>query len=184
VTGRRVHVVGAAGSGTTTLGAALARDLGCPHLDTDDYFWLPTEPRFEQPREASARRALLGADLARHPAWVLSGSLCGWGDPFIPLFDLVVFLAVPTEIRVARLRGRERQRYGEGDIAPGGRLHAKYEAFIAWAASYELGPATERSRQRHEAWLATLPCPVLRLEDTDDVPTRLARVRGFRMPDR
>jgi hypothetical protein len=98
------------------------------------------------------------------------------GDIFIPLFDLVVFCAVPTEIRVARLRAREVERYGEEAIAPGGRFRAKYEAFIAWAESYDHGPAVERSRQMHEAWLAKLPGPVLRLEGTDDVETRLARV--------
>ena len=119
---------------------------------------------------------MLGADLERHPGWVLSGSLCGWGDLFIPRFDLVVFCAVSPEIRIARLRARERERYGAEAIAPGGRLHAKFEAFIAWAASYEDGPAVERSRRMHEDWLATLPCPVLRLEDTDAVEVRLARV--------
>ena len=37
---RRIHILGAAGSGTTTLGRALAERLQCPHFDTDDYFWL------------------------------------------------------------------------------------------------------------------------------------------------
>jgi adenylate kinase family enzyme len=176
VTARRIHLLGASGSGTTTLGRALARRLGCPHFDTDDYFWLPTEPKFEQIRDRAERQALLGGDLERHPAWVLSGSLCGWGDLFVPRFELVIFCAVPSDVRLARLRARERERYGEEAIAPGGRLRAKYEAFIAWAASYEDGPAVERSRRMHEGWLATLPCPLLRLEDVDDVETRMKRV--------
>jgi hypothetical protein len=70
----RVHIVGASGAGTTTLGRALARRLTCPHLDTDDYFWLPSQPPFQNIRPAVERRTLLGADLARHPGWVLSGS--------------------------------------------------------------------------------------------------------------
>jgi hypothetical protein len=107
---------------------------------------------------------------------VLSGSLCGWGDLFIPLFDLVIFCAVPRDVRLERLRARERERYGDDAIAPGGRLRARYEGFIAWAESYDHGPAVERSRAMHEAWLAALPGPVLRLEDTDDVETRLTRV--------
>jgi adenylate kinase family enzyme len=176
VTGRRIHLVGASGSGTTTLGRALAQHLGVPHFDADDYYWLPTEPKFEQVRDRAVRQALLGNDLDHHPSWVLSGSLCGWGDLFIPLFDLVIFCAVPSDVRLERLRSRERERYGADAIAPGGRLRAKYEAFIAWASSYEDGPITERSRTMHEAWLATLPGPMLRLEDTDDVKTRLARV--------
>jgi len=37
---QRIHILGASGSGTTTLGRALAERLQCPHFDTDDYFWL------------------------------------------------------------------------------------------------------------------------------------------------
>ncbi len=176
MTARRIHLVGASGSGTTTLGRALAQRLGVPHFDTDDYFWLPGDPPFEKIRDRDERQALLAGDLDRHDAWVLSGSLCGWGDLLIPRFELVVFCAVPAETRLARLRARERERYGADAIAPGGRLHAKCEAFLAWAASYEGGSPVERSRAMHEAWLAALPCPVVRLEDADDVATRLRRV--------
>lgn len=155
--------MGASGAGTTTLGRALAQRLGCPHLDTDDYFWLPTDPPFETIRPRPERQALLGADLERHPAWVLSGSLCGWGDLFIPRFDLVVFLRLPSEARLARLRARERERYGDA-IAPGAARHEKYVEFLAWAARYDEGEPVERSLRMHEAWLARLPCPVLRLD--------------------
>ena len=171
----RVHLVGASGSGTTALGRALARRLACPHLDTDDYFWFPTDPPFERIRPVEERHALLAPRLASE-AWVLSGSLCGWGDVYIPRFDLVVFCAVPPEVRLARLLVRERERYGDAAIAPGGPLRHKHEAFIAWAASYEQGSPVERSRAMHEAWLAKIPCPVVRLEDTDDVETRLDAV--------
>src|SRR5262245_8701665 len=172
----RVHIVGASGSGTTTLGGALASRLGCPHLDTDDFFWLPSDPPFQHIRERAARQALLGTDLARHPGWVLSGSLCGWGDVFIPQFDLVVFLWVPTAVRIARLRARERARYSAA-IEPGAPLHDRSEAFIAWAAGYDEGlDVPERCRRLTETWLAALPCPVLRLEDTASVPERLDRI--------
>ena len=160
-----MHIVGASGAGTTTLGRAVAARLGAAHLDTDDFFWIPTDPPFEKIRERGERQARLGEALARHPAWVLSGSLCGWGDMFIPRFELVVFLWLAPEIRLARLRERERQRYGDA-VAPGGPRHAKFEAFIAWAAGYdEILDAPERSRKLHEQWLAALPCPVVRITD-------------------
>ena len=165
----RVHVVGASGSGTTTLGLALAARVDAAHLDTDDFFWLPTEPPFQKIRERAERQALLGAALARHAAWVLSGSLCGWGDLFIPRFELVVFLWLAPEIRLARLRERERQRYGAA-IAPGGSRHAKYAEFMAWAARYdESVDVAERSLRMHEQWLGALPCPVVRITDAGAV---------------
>jgi adenylate kinase family enzyme len=174
----RVHIVGASGSGTTTLGRALATQLGCPHVDTDDFFWRPSEPKFQHIRERGERQALLGAVLDRHPGWVLSGSLCGWGDVFIPRFELVVFLWLPPEVRLTRLRARERERYGEA-IAPGGALHARYEAFIAWAAGYDAGlDVPERCRRLHEEWLATLPCPVVRFTDTVSTEEHVAMIMG------
>ena len=172
----RVHVVGASGAGTTTLGRALAERLGATPLDTDDFFWRPTEPPFEQIRERGERQALLGAALGCQPAWVLSGSLCGWGDVFILQFDLVVFLWLAPEIRLARLRERERQRDGEA-VAPGGPRHAKMEAFLAWAAAYDEGlDVPERCRKLHEQWLAALPCPVVRITDDGDVASHIAVV--------
>jgi adenylate kinase family enzyme len=162
----RVHVVGASGAGTTTLGRALAARLDAAHLDTDDFFWLPTDPPFQTIRERSERQALLGGALDRHAGWVLSGSLCGWGDLFVPRFELVVFLWLAPEIRLARLRERERQRYGAAAIAPGGWRHQEAESFLAWAASYDEGvDVEERCLRLHEQWLAALPCPVIRITD-------------------
>lgn len=63
---RRIHITGASGSGCTTLGRALAERLGSVHLDTDTYFWLPSDPPFQTIREGGERRALLGDDLERH----------------------------------------------------------------------------------------------------------------------
>ncbi len=117
----RVHILGASGSGTTTLGNALGTRLGCPHYDTDAYFWLPTNPPYQEKRASADRQHLLQSDLARNDCWVLSGSLCGWGDEFIPMFTLVVFLWVPTEVRLARLISRERSRYGDA-VLPGGEM--------------------------------------------------------------
>jgi len=28
-----------------------------------------------------------------------SGSLCGWGDAYIPYFDLAIFLLIPKQVR-------------------------------------------------------------------------------------
>lgn len=102
---RRIHIFGAAGSGTSSLAAAIARRHGHRHLDTDDFYWMPTDPPFRQVRPRDERLARLESALEQSPTWVLSGSRCGWGE-------LVVFLLVPTPVRLARLRAREQQRYG------------------------------------------------------------------------
>src|SRR5262249_36604311 len=105
-----------------------------------------------------------------HQRWVLSGALCGWGDHVIPRFDLVVFLWVPSAIRLARLRAREQDRYGAAALAPGGPHHQRYPAFMAWAAGYDQGGLEIRSRHLPESWLSRLrPHAVVHLELIEQV---------------
>ena len=166
----RVHITGASGSGTTTLGRALAQRLAVPHFDTDDFFWVPTDPPYRRKRDVADRLRLLHELLGERRAWVLSGSLDSWGAPLVPLFDLVIWLDTPTEIRLARVAARQRIRYGRAAIAPGGALYDEHRAFLAWTAAYDSGLSEGRSRRRHESWLAELRCQVLRLDGS--LPTR------------
>jgi adenylate kinase family enzyme len=174
----RIHVVGASGSGTTSLGSALAARHGHRHLDTDDFFWLPTDPPYQTHRPREARLTQLRDAMAESHSWVLSGSLCGWGDPLIPEFQLIVFLSVPTRIRMERLRARELGRYGPDAIAPGGRLHQAHVAFLEWSARYDDGDPIERSRAMHDAWRENIACHVLRLEGDRPVAAQLALIEA------
>ena len=171
----RVHIVGASSSGTTTLGAALAERLGGAHLDTDTFFWEATDPPFTTKRPEAERVALMEAEMAGRSSWVISGSLMGWGDSFIPRFDLAVFLQVPPGVRLARLMERERTRYGAA-IEPGGAMHAQHLEFLEWARGYDVPGFAGRSLERHLAWLAELPCPVIRIAGTPRPEESLACV--------
>ena len=178
---RRIHITGASGSGVTTLGRALADALALPSHDTDDYLWLPTTPPYRELRPVEDRLRPMREIFVPRADWVLSGGLDGWGDALIPLFDLVVFLRVPNEVRIARLRDREARHFGADGVAPGGWRHAETESFIDWASHYEDGTREGRSLARHEVWLAALPCPVLRLDGmrpTRDLIDEVAAVVG------
>lgn len=160
----RIHITGASGAGVTTLGRGLAAALAVPHHDTDDYYWLPTDPPFSAKRPPADRLALMDDLFVARPGWVLSGSLDGWGDRLIPHFDMVVFISAPATLRVRRLAAREARRFGADAVAPGGWRHDDLNAFLDWAGHYDDGLREGRSRKRHEAWLQLLPCPVLRLD--------------------
>lgn len=160
----RIHVVGAPGGGATTLGRALADSLALPHHDSDDYYWRPTTPPYRETRPAADRLRLMEEMFLDRSGWVLSGSVVGWGEAVASLFDLVVFLVTPTEVRLARLRDREARQFGADAVAPGGWRHQETEDFIEWASHYDDGSREGRSLPRHEAWLDTLICPVLRAD--------------------
>lgn len=161
---RRVHLMGASGSGVTTLGRALAGRLALPHHDADDYFWLPTAPPYQTTRPAADRVRLIREMFLPRPDWVLSGTVTGWGDEFVPFFDLVVFVTTPRELRLQRLRGRETAHFGADAVAPGGWRHAETEAFVEWASRYEAGDREGRSLAKDEAWLIGLSCLVVRAD--------------------
>ncbi len=162
----RILITGASGSGTTTLGRAVASRLELPFFDADDYYWEPTEPPYRVKRDANVRRWKLVAELndATRGA-VVSGSVVNWGAEIENWFALIVFLTVPTHIRVERLRSREMGRFGRID-----------DEFIEWAAQYEEGRMAGRSRARHEQWLAERTCEILRIEGEVSIDQGVARV--------
>lgn len=168
----RLHIFGASGTGTTTLGRALADHWSVPHADTDDYFWEPTDPPFQIKRVESERLPLMESIFLPRKEWVLTGSLMGWGDPLIKSFDAAVFLTLDLEQRMLRLEAREAgRRSGREAINL-----AAHEGFMAWAASYDDPSFEGRSRTRHEAWISELACPVLRLDTTPPAPTLVEAV--------
>lgn len=174
---KKIHIMGAPGAGVTTLGKALAERLGFSHFDTDDYFWFTGDPLpYKRKRNPEHRRQLLGADLEKNATWVLSGSLCGWGDVFTPSFDKVIYLWLPAETRLARIREREVRRYGAERLAPGGDLHVVFEKFLAWAAAYDEESENVRSRARELRWLDGLDCPVVRMGEEMEVAEMVRRV--------
>ena len=60
-----IHIFGASGSGTTTLARCIAERWGYAHLDSDDFFWLPTDPPYTQKRPIAERVPLMRAQIDR-----------------------------------------------------------------------------------------------------------------------
>jgi adenylate kinase family enzyme len=171
----RIHILGASGSGTSTLGAALARRLGVPHADSDSFYWLPTDPPYRTPRPAEDRQVLLARKLPVVGHWVFSGAATKWAAPLEAYYDLVVFLRLDPAIRMDRLRKREATRWGDR-IRPGGDMAATNTAFIAWAEAYDTAGSLRRGLVTHEAWLMDQPAPVLRLDSSAPVGDLVAAV--------
>ena len=167
---RCIHILGAPGSGTTTLGQALAARLSIAFFDTDQFYWENWPVDFLKKREPEARERLLESTLSAERDWVLAGSIDGWNNNFEQNFGHVIFLYLEPAKRMNRLRQREIDRFGEAAIAPGGSQHEHATYFLDWAAHYDDGTREGRSLPRHETWMKNLTCPVLRLNTEASVP--------------
>lgn len=60
----KIHIFGASGSGVTTLGKALAKKLNLTYFDSDEYFWIHTDPPFTTKRNPKERNDLIKMALA------------------------------------------------------------------------------------------------------------------------
>lgn len=174
-----LHIFGASGSGTTTLGAALARQLGWLHLESDDFYWRQTAQPFSEVVAPDERVQAMQQRLQGVHDWIISGgSLMTWGRALQQEFTHVVFLRLDNAIRMQRLHQRERDRFGEAlDKDPERRRISTN--FLDWAAGYEAGDDTQRSLRRHQRWIAELACPVLQLDTLEPLDGLLQSVRKF-----
>lgn len=170
-----IHILGASGSGTSTIGKAISEKYGHVQLDTDDYFWIPTDPKFTVIRERGERQTMLAKAIEDNPRCVISGSLCGWGDIFINKFQFVILVETPVTIRIQRLKQREYNRFGER-ISPGGDMYNEHIKFLDWAAQYDDGGNDMRSYAMHENWLKSIKCPIKRVDGTCPADEILSKI--------
>lgn len=168
----KIHLVGAAGVGKTTLGNALSEKLNVPYFDSDDYFWVDSEIPFTVRRDPKTRNAMLLKDLAAQKKWILGGSMVSWGDIWYTMFDLVVFILIPYNVRMQRLHDREFERYGE-DLYTDPERSALYKKFMDWAKGYDDNTTNGRTLAVHNAWLQKVNCQVLEINGDTTTQKRI-----------
>ena len=173
-----IHIFGASGSGTTTLGKKICEETGYTHMDTDDYFWMPAEPEFTQKRPVKERIELMKNDIEKSENVVLSGSLTDWGDELIPYFTLAIRIEMRQSVRIERLRKREKERYGSR-IEPGGDLYKEHIAFIEWASSYDDGGLDIRSKALHDEIEKSFQCKIIYLDGENELDDKFAEVLKY-----
>ena len=96
-----IHIYGASGSGTSSLGKKVSEVLGYHFLDTDEFFWKRTNPMYSERREPEEALSMILHKIRESQKTVLSGSLVDWGDELIKEFTLAVRLDTETKVRAS-----------------------------------------------------------------------------------
>lgn len=164
----KIHVLGASGSGTTTTAQALSQKLGYVHLDTDNYFWEPSEIPFTKKREIKERIKLLENDLQKNKNVVLSGIFYPWGDELTKYFDEFIYVETDRNIRKKRLIEREYKMFGKR-MLKGGDMNAQFKRFLKWAMNYEENVNDDIGQEKTEQWLSNCKKKIIRVDGSQPV---------------
>ena len=140
-------------------------------MDTDDYFFIPTDPPFAKIRPLCERLKLLEADILNSTNAVITGSIMWGGDEsaVIKHLTLAIRLHVATDIRIERAKKREAERFG-ARILPGGDMYEEHQGFMEFVKSYDIsGYESGRSKEKHDLWQQSLKCPKIDIDSSRPV---------------
>ena len=96
----------------------------------------------------------------------------------LPLFTLAIRVETPTDIRIDRLKKRERDHFGNR-IDPGGDMCENHVEFIDWASQYDNGGLDIRSKARHDMWEKILMCPVNQVDGSEPLETNYEIIKQY-----
>ena len=157
--GRGILVCGLNGCGKSTLGRALANELGYHFIDIEDLYFPKgsSGEAYSDPLSRDEVQKLLREEISGHSDFVLAAVKADFGDDIIRLIDHIILLEAPKDIRSKRIRDRSFAKFRER-MLPGGDLYEQEEAFFLMADA--------RNEAHMENWLQTLTIPVIRADGT------------------
>ncbi len=154
-----IMICGLNGAGKSTLGRRLAERLGWQFIDNEDLYFPKTDTKYaySDPRGKEEVIRLLEEKIESDRRFVFAAVKGDYGDRLLSLLDCIIVLDVPKEIRLARVRERSLQKFGDRILA-GGDLAQRENA---WFAQVE-----HRPEDYVEKWLTTVDCPIFRVDGT------------------
>ena len=84
-------------------------------------------------------------------------------------------MVTDTEIRIERLKIREKKKISDG-VMPGGDMYTNHMEFIEWARKYDTGSVNMRSKAKYDEWQKLLPCKQIVLNGADDLQENFKKV--------
>lgn len=110
----KIQIIGASGTGKSTLAKYIGEREEMKWIDTDCYLW--KDDAFNENNPIEIRLEMYQRDISTYDSYVVSGSTFMWCPNGFVNRDLLVFLSVDEDIRMARLRNREIKRKNQNKM--------------------------------------------------------------------
>ncbi len=164
-----ICICGLNGSGKTTLAGMLAKELNFQHVDVEHYYFVSADIPYSSPRTREEVERLLLEDIKQNPCFVFSAVNGNMTEEIDEYYNIVIYLDVPRDIRMKRIRQRAIDKFGDR-VLPGGDMYEQEEQFFAYAE--------KRTPDKIENWLKTLQCKVVRLDGTKPIHENIRIIKA------
>ena len=165
-----ICVCGLNGSGKTTLAGILAKELNFKHMDVEQYYFTSADNPYSLARTQKEVEKLLLKDIRQNPCFVFSAVNGNVTEEINEYYSLVVYLDVPVDIRMKRIRQRSIDKFGNRVIL-GGDMYEQEENFFAFAE--------QRTPDKIENWLKTVSCKIIRLDGTKPIQENVEVIKSL-----
>lgn len=164
--GTGILVCGLNGTGKSTLGKALAEKLDFYFIDNEELYFPKTDPHYiySSPRSRAEVEKLLLDKIHTHKNFVFTSVKGDYGDTIISFFQYAVWITVPREIRIQRVKNRSFQKFGNR-ILPDGDLYIQEERFFNFVKS--------RPENTVEEWIQSFHHPIIQVDGTKPMENNL-----------
>lgn len=174
--GNGIIVCGLNGAGKSTLGKALGKKLSFYFIDNEDLYFPKNDPNYlySSPRTHEEAEKLLAAEIQTHGNFVFASVKGDYCKTIISQFHYAIWLHVPKDIRIQRVKKRSFQKFGNR-MMPGGDLYEKEKNFFDFVES--------RPEDTVEKWLKSTHCSVIHVDGTrtteEMIDMILKQIPGF-----
>lgn len=164
----KIQLIGASGTGKSTLGHYIAEKEHIKWIDTDRYIW--KDETFSENYPIDQRLKMYDSDREKFDRFVVSGSVFAWNPTGFTDRDLLVFLTLDDEQRFQRLIKREIQRTGESSLWLD-EHGLQTNDFLDWCKTYYTAkdPSNIGTLAEHNYQITHSKCPVLKLDSSQSL---------------
>ena len=157
-----IHVMGASGSGTSTIGGLLGKTLDFDVIESDFYKWKQTIPEFQIMRPIEESNALLMERITSSKNLIITGSL--HSNPITHKhIDLIIYLHCPTWLRIRRIKQRDIAT-GRNSLQAEGEVRENFLWFLNFAKNYNKLGSDIRSKASQEMVMKSCNVPVINIK--------------------
>lgn len=155
----KIIICGGNGAGKSTLGKALSLKTGWIFKDIEDYYFPKSnsEYPYEIQRTEEEVIDLLYKDLCKEDNLIFASVRGNHNPKTAAMFTCAVFVSVPKEIRMKRVRERSYAKFGDRALE-GGDLYEREEAFF--------NIVKNRTDKTVTDWLETMDIPIITVDGT------------------